>query len=314
MLHTRVCDLLGIEHPLIQAGMASYATPELVAAVSNAGGLGLLGSVDWSVDELAARVAAIRRLTSLPFGVNLVLATPHADTLTWLLDARVPVISTSWGDPTAAVAAAHAVGTRVLHQVETPVEAARVAVAGVDAIIAQGSDGGGHIGQVGTLALVPAVVDAAGGVPVVAAGGIADGRGLAAVMLLGAEGAMLGTRFLATPEAGIAGSWKAAIVAAESDAAWQSDVPDLVWGTRWPGATVRALANDLLRRWQGHEGELAQQLPAVQAAIGAAEAREAAEGFFLYAGQSAGLVRDITPAGELVRRIMVEAERVLGRG
>jgi NAD(P)H-dependent flavin oxidoreductase YrpB (nitropropane dioxygenase family) len=312
MLHTRVCNLLGIEHPIVQAGMASYVTPELVAAVSNAGGLGLLGSVDWSAAELAERVAAVQRLTGQPFGVNIVLATPHVDKLDVLLAARVPVIATSWGDPTPVVAAAHAVGARVLHQVETPGEAARVAAYGVDIIIAQGSDGGGHIGRVGAMALTPAVVDAAGGLPVIAAGGIADGRGLAAALMLGAEGAMLGTRFLATPEAGIAASWKAAVVAAQADEAWQTDVPDLVWGTRWPGATVRALANDLLRAWHGRD-DLLQQLPAIQVAISAAEAREAAEGFFLYAGQSAGLVHDITPAGELVRRMVAEAERVLGR-
>jgi NAD(P)H-dependent flavin oxidoreductase YrpB (nitropropane dioxygenase family) len=313
MLHTRVCDLLGVEHPVVQAGMANYVTPALVAAVSNAGGLGLLGSVDWSAAELAEHVAAIRRLTDKPFGVNVVLATPHDDKLAVLLDARVPVIATSWGDPAPVVTAAHAAGLRVLHQVETPGEAARVAASGVDCIIAQGSDGGGHIGRVGTLALTPAVVDAAAGVPVIAAGGIADGRGLAAALMLGAEGAMLGTRFLATPEAGIADSWKAAVVAAHADDAWQSDVPDLVWGTRWTGATVRALANDLLRAWHGREDELLHELPAIQSAVSAAETREAADGFFLYAGQSAGLVRDITPAGELVRRIVDEAERVLGR-
>jgi NAD(P)H-dependent flavin oxidoreductase YrpB (nitropropane dioxygenase family) len=268
--------------------------------------------VDWSAAELAERVAAIQRLTGQPFGGNIVLATPHADKLTALLAARVAVIATSWGDPTPVVAAAHAVGARVLHQVETPGEAASVAASGVDIIIAQGSDGGGHIGRVGTLALTPAVVDAAGGVPVIAAGGIADGRGLAAALMLGAEGAMLGTRFLATPEAGIAASWKAAVVAAQADEAWQTDVPDLVWGTRWPGATVRALANELLRGLHNRD-DLLQQLPAIQTAISAAEAREAAEGFFLYAGQSAGLVHDIMPAGELVRRIVAEAERVLER-
>jgi NAD(P)H-dependent flavin oxidoreductase YrpB (nitropropane dioxygenase family) len=313
MLHTRVCDILGIRHPVVQAGMASYVTPELVAAVSNAGGLGLLGSVDWSYDELRARVEAIRALTSAPFGVNVVLATPHDEKLTYLLEARVPVIATSWGDPAPLVADVRAAGARLLHQVETPAEAAHAARAGVDVIIAQGSDGGGHIGHVGTLALTPAVVDAAAGVPVIAAGGIADGRGLAAALLLGAEGAMLGTRFLATPEAGVSGGWKDALVVAEADAAWQSDIPDLVWGVSWPGATTRALSNDILRAWRGREDALRADPAPAQDAVHAAEAADNADGYFLFAGQSAGLVHDITPAGALVERIVAEAEATLAR-
>lgn len=312
-LGARVCDILGVRYPIVQAGMASYATPELVAAVSNAGGLGLLGGLDWSLDELRERVEAVRERTAAAFGVNLVLAEPHADKLAYLLGTRVPIISTSWGDPVSVVAAAHGVGSLVLHQVETPDEAAAAARAGVDVIAAQGIDGGGHVGRVGTFALVPAVVDAARGVPVLAAGGVGDGRGLAAALMLGAEGALIGTRFLATPEAGIAPGWKDAIVAAGVADAVQTDVPDLTWGTSWPGATVRVLNNAVIRAWRGREHDVPGRRDELQAAVLAAQAREDPEGIFMYAGHAAGLVREIVPAGDIVAHIVAEAETALTR-
>jgi NAD(P)H-dependent flavin oxidoreductase YrpB (nitropropane dioxygenase family) len=311
MLNTRVCEILGIRYPIVQAGMAEYVGPELVAAVSNAGGLGLLGGLAWEPEQLRAQIAAIRQLTNRPFGVNLVLAEPHAAKLDVLIETRVPVISTSWGDPAEVCARAHDAGSLLLHQIQTPAQAARAAAGGVDVIAAQGSDGGGHIGLVGTLALVPAAVDAAHGTPVIASGGIADGRGLAAAIVLGAEGALIGTRFLATEEAPIAASWKAAIVAADADLAWQTDVPDVTWGTTWPGATTRVLANDLLHRWHGREAELRADRERVILDVQSAERRADAREFYLWAGQSAGLVHDIVPAGELVRRIVTEAERAL---
>lgn len=313
MLHTRICELFGIRHPIVQAGMANYAGPELVAAVSNAGGLGILGALDRDLDALERDLAAIRARTSRPFGVNLVLAEPHAEKLDLLVATRVPVIATSWGNPARVIERVHAAGLLALHQVETEMEAARVAAAGVDAIVAQGSDGGGHIGRVGTMALVPAVVDAAGGVPVLAAGGIADGRGLAAALVLGAEGAFIGTRFLATREADIAEGWKQALVAATTADAWQTDMPDRMWGTTWPGATCRALANDLLRRWHGREADLLAAREQVMAGVQAAETVGDAREFVAWGGQSAGIVRDILPAGVLVERIVAEAERALAR-
>jgi nitronate monooxygenase/enoyl-[acyl-carrier protein] reductase II len=311
MLRTRVCDLFGIRYPILQAGMASYVGPELVAAVSNAGGLGLLGGVDHPVDELERLIEATRERTPQPFGVNLVLAEPHEDKLDLLIRSRVPLIATSWGDPRSVVERAHAAGLLTLHQVETEEEAARGAATGVDALVAQGSDGGGHIGRIGTMALVPAVVDAAGGVPVLAAGGIADGRGVAAALMLGAEGAFIGTRFLATNEAPIAPAWKQALVHAYSSDAWVTDVPDLIWGTEWPGATGRALANDFVRRWQGREDALIAARPAVQARISVAEREGDARELVAWGGQSAALIHDIVPAGDLLERIVREAHQLL---
>ncbi|RIK35233.1 MAG: hypothetical protein DCC58_20720, partial [Chloroflexi bacterium] len=311
MLQTRVTRLLGIQHPIVQAGMANYAGPELVAAVSNAGGLGILGAVDKDIDQLEHDIAAIRRLTSKPFGVNLVLAEAHVDKLDLLVAARVPLIASSWGDPAGVAERAHAAGLLALHQVNGEEGALQAIAAGVDLLVAQGSDGGGHIGRVGTLALVPAIVDIAGDVPVLAAGGIADGRGLAAALLLGAEGAFIGTRFLATEEAPIAPAWKQAIVDAHSTDAWQSDVPDLIWGTSWPQATGRALANDVLRRWHGDEAGLVAERPTVQAAVRAAQQASDARELVAWAGQSAGLVHDILPARAVVLRIVAEAEALL---
>lgn len=313
MLRTRICELLDIRHPVIQAGMANYAGPDLVAAVSNAGGLGILGAVDRDVDALERDIAAIRARTNRPFGVNLVLATPSDEKLALLLQQRVPVIATSWGDPTAVIAQVREHGLRSLHQVQTEVEAAHVAAAGVDALVAQGSDGGGHIGSIGTLALVPAVVDAAGDVPVMAAGGIADGRGLAAALALGAEGVFIGTRFLATDEATIAPAWKQALLAAGSADAWRSAVPDLLWGTAWPGASGRALANAFLTRWHGHETDLIAARATAQARVQAAEHAGDAGEFVAWSGQAVGLVHDILPAGALLERIVAEAEQALRR-
>jgi NAD(P)H-dependent flavin oxidoreductase YrpB (nitropropane dioxygenase family) len=311
MLSTRVTRLLGTEYPVIQAGMSVHTSPELVAAVSNAGGLGLVGSVFREPDDLAAVVRAVHGLTDQPFGANVVLAEPWDAYLEILLTLGVPVISTSWGDPAPVVERAHAAGAKVIHQVETVAEVDPVVAAGVDIIVAQGGDGGGHVGRVGTMALVPAVVDAAGDVPVVAAGGIADGRGLAAALLLGAEGVLVGTRFLATTESPVPEGWKQALLAANPEDAWQTDLPDILDEHAWPGATVRVLANRPVRDWQGQEGAVAAIREQLRADIDRAWQAGDAEGYFVYAGQSAGLVHEILPAGEVVRRMVTEAEAAL---
>jgi NAD(P)H-dependent flavin oxidoreductase YrpB (nitropropane dioxygenase family) len=312
-LSTPVTRLLGIEHPVIQAGMSVHTSPELVAAVSNAGGLGLVGSVFREPDELRTVIQAVRRLTTRPFGVNIVLAEPWEAFMEIALSEGVPVISTSWGDPSQVVERVHGTGAKVMHQVETVAEVAGALAARVDIIIAQGGEGGGHVGRVGTMALVPAVVDAARATPVVAAGGIADGRGLAAVMMLGASGVLVGTRFLATIEAPVPEGWKRALQAANPEDAWQTDMPDILDEHAWPGATVRVLANEPVRTWQGREAEIAPNRERIQSKIDRAWESGDAEGYFLYAGQSAGLIHDIIPAGELVSRIAREAEERLRR-
>jgi nitronate monooxygenase len=201
-MKTKLCQMLGIEHPIIAAPMGPDLTgPDLVAAVSNAGGLGILQAQFRSPPVFRREIRRVRALTAKPFGVNLLLHFPVEDRVAICLEERVPVLSLFWGDPTPYVGRAHAAGVKVFHQVGSVANARRAAAAGVDVIIAQGVEAGGHVaGEVSTLALVPRVVDAVAPRPVVAAGGIADARGVVAVLALGAQAAMLGTRFLASAE------------------------------------------------------------------------------------------------------------------
>ena len=306
-LQTPVCDLLGIQLPIFQAGMSSYTTPELVAAVSNAGGLGIIGGLSREPDELREEIRKVRELTSRPFGVNYVISQLDSDAIDVTLELRVPILSLAWGRAGEIVRRAHDAGLKVIHQVNTPEEAGRAASDGADVIVAQGGEGGGHVGAMSTLALVPQVVDVVNGVPVLAAGGIADGRGLAAVMMLGAQGALIGTRFLATPEARGRGHSKDVILNALGSQTVASKFFDDVLGLRWPGALVRSIRNPLLDRWAQRQQDWAlaadQIRPSLEAAL--------AEGDFVLAGESAGLIHDIVPAGELVARIAREAEALL---
>src|SRR5438270_13819716 len=202
MIHTRICDLLGITHPIVNAPMAGTATADLAAAVSNAGGFGLIGGSGGDADWLRAQIRAARERTDRPFGVGFISIYPGVDDLVRVaLEERVAAMTHSFTNPSPYVAAAHAAGIAVIAQVQTVAQAVIAARAGVDAITAQGTEAGGHTGtRSATLPLVPAVIDAVGNVPVIAAGGIADGRGLAAALMLGAEGVWMGTRFLASHE------------------------------------------------------------------------------------------------------------------
>src|SRR5487761_664867 len=298
-LQTPVCDLLGIQVPILQAGMSTYTTPELVAAVSNAGGLGIIGGLFRGADELRDEILKVRALTSRTFGVNHVVSQLDPDAIEVTLELRVPVLTLAWGRAEEIVRRAHDAGLKVIHQVNTPEEAGRAASGGADVIVAQGVEGGSHVGAMSTLPLVPRVVDIVSGVPVLAAGGIADGRGLAAVMLLGAQGALIGTRFLATPEARANGHSKDVILNALGSQTTASKFFDDVMGRVWPGATVRSINHPLLEEWAGRQQEwslAADQLrPSLEAAVEA--------GDFVPAGEAAGHVHDIVPAGELVSRI-----------
>ena len=306
-LHTPVCKLLGIELPILQAGMSRYTTPELVAAVSNAGGLGIIGGLSRTADELREEIGRVRELTSRPFGVNHVVSQLDSAAVDVTLELRVPVLSLSWGRAGELARRARDAGVKVVHQVNSPEEAGKVAADGADVVVAQGTEGGGHVGVMSTLPLVPQVVDIVNAVPVLAAGGIADGRGLAAALMLGAQGVLIGTRFLATPEASGRGHSKDVILNALGSQTMASKFFDDVLGIRWPGALVRSIRNPLLDRWAQRQQDwtlAADQIrPSLEAAIAA--------GDFVLAGEAAGLIHDIVPAGELVTRIAREAEALL---
>ena len=312
MIHTDICSLLGIAHPLVQAGMARYGTnAELVATVSAAGGLGVLGCLSRPVDEARAEIRRIRERTDRPFGVNHVLQHLDQESFAACLAEYVPVFCFFRGDPTEATARTHDAGAVVLHQVTTVEEARQAVAAGVDALIAQGTEAGGHMGPTPLFALLPDVLQVAEGRPVLAAGGIVDGRGLAAVLCLGASGAVMGTRFLATPESPASPAHKAAILAAGPGTTIASSVFDDIVGQRWPGVQARAIRNRLTERWVGRDAELAPVRAEALARLQAAEWRDDADEMVLLAGAGAGRIGSIEPAGELVRQIVDEATRRL---
>jgi nitronate monooxygenase len=322
MPRTRFSDLFGIEYPIVNAPMGRWAGAELAAAVSAAGGLGLIGGQgsrehsETQADWLREQIRAVRARTDRPFGVGFVLpflwAFGQEDLPGVALEEKVAAVAYSFGDPTPYVAAAHEAGAKVLVQVQTVALARRAVAAGVDVVVAQGSDGGGHIGEIGTLSLVPAVVDAAAGVPVIAAGGITDGRGLAAVLMLGAEGAWLGTRFVACEEwAG--GEWRsAAVVAAGTDDTILTLAYDRVWGLPFPaGIAGRVVRNAFTEEWRGREAEIVARIADLRPRVDAAqETGDAAVGA-VWAGQGAGLIHSVEPAGVIVRRIVEEADLLL---
>lgn len=325
-LHTPVCALLGIDVPIVGAGMGGLAGPALAAAISEAGGLGIVGAGGDEADVVSARLREARRRTSRPLGVNLVLEVVPPDRIVAVLDEGVDVLATGWGDPAPWVDECRRRGTCLVHRVETAAEARAAAAAGVDVIVAQGSDAGGHTGSVPTLALVPCVVDAAGATPVLAAGGIADGRGLVAALALGAQGAVLGTRFVAAEEAFAHDEYRRRVTEADETESVLTDVYEI----GWPGRPHRVLRNSTIALWEAEPeprarpGDRQPQIVARRRRHGAveelprfwvdsptADVEEGAEAMALYAGPSAGLVQEVLPAAEIVRRIAAEAQRVL---
>jgi NAD(P)H-dependent flavin oxidoreductase YrpB (nitropropane dioxygenase family) len=326
-IKTALTERLGIELPIIQAPMGGAAGPALAAAVSNAGGLGML--VPWraKIETVRQQIRETRALTSRPFGVNLVLDFPQEERLEACLEERVPIISFFWGDPSALAARAKAAGAIVLHTVGSAAEARRAVDGGVDIVVAQGWEAGGHVrGMVATLPLVPAVVDAVAPVPVVAAGGIADGRGLAAVLALGAAGAWIGTRFLASDEATIHPRYRQRLFdARETDTAYLKDLFDV----RWPNAPHRALRNRTVDTWEAAgcppsgkrpgEGDViatsrsSGPIVRYQSYTPSADAEGDIDALSLWAGQGVGLVAKTQPAADIVREIAEEAAAILRR-
>ncbi len=315
MIKTRFTELMGIDHPIVLAGMSGQTSPELVAAVTNAGGLGIRGISDKTADLIPEAVATVRRLTKGPFGLNQLLAFAEDDEIRAALDAQPAVYSTAWPrdnqDLKAIFDSAHGLGVKVMHMVPTAADAVKAAAAGADVIVAQGTDGGGHIGLIGTVAIVPQVVKAVSPGPVLAAGGISDGRGLAAMLALGADGVLLGTRFLATPEAGLADPFKKAILDSDGTDTVVTDVGDILMGGDWPGAYARVARNRIIERWLGRPGDVRQHREQLLEKMFEARKRGDVQESILYWGQGAGLIDEITPAAKVVTDIVEEAETIL---
>ena len=356
-LRTALCDTFGIRYPIFQAGMAPVAGPELAAAVSNAGGLGILAAAHMPVEEVRARIRRLRELTDKPFGVNLLLHTevwPPIDTASFpdavvervhgvlnrfrdrlgiprsaarpptrpnhvpavidlLHEERVPVFSVGMGNPPKDVVDRfHARGARVVAMVSTVADARAVAANGVDAIIAQGGEAGGHRSTwvkppspqhatIGTMVLVPQVVDAVT-VPVIAAGGISDGRTVAAALMLGASGVLVGTRFIATREARAADFYKEALTRHDSDSTVVTDA--------YSGLYARLLRNRFISEYTESGAPVLSGYVQGSAAgdiVRAAAARGDVEHYPMWAGQGVGMIRDIQSAGDVIAALVRES-------
>lgn len=316
MLRTSICDLLGIEYPIFCAPMGFVTGAELAAAVSEAGGFGILQAGLRPTEALREEIRRIRSLTRKPFGVNFIQHFPHDAGVDLCLEERVAAVSFFWGDPRPFVSRAHSAGVRVIDQVGAVDDARRDADSGVDIVIAQGFEAGGHVaGAVSTLTLVPRVVDAIAPVPVAAAGGIADSRGVVAVLALGAQAAVLGTRFLASVESTAHPEYKQRVVAAGE----RDTLHTTLFGLGWPDAPHRVLRTPFVERGDVSGTEPVgmlnmgpQPIPVLPGAgIPPSLATTGDIGSMaLYAGQSVGLVSQIRPAAEIMRELIAGAEQI----
>jgi enoyl-[acyl-carrier protein] reductase II len=306
-LPTRLTRTLGIDYPIIQGGMAWTATAELVAAVSNAGGAGVIGAGHMPTDILRTEIRNAKALTDKPFGVNLMLLTPHIDELVQLvLDERVPFVTTGAGNPAKYMPALREAGIKVLCVVPSVALAKRMESIGADAVIGEGMEAGGHIGELTTMVLTPQLVDALD-IPVVAAGGIADGRGLAAAFALGAAGVQMGTRFMCAEECTIHENVKQRVLKAR-------DRDTIVTGMS-TGHPVRVLKNKLSRQLEeldrAGKAEELEKLGAGKLALCMRQGD--IDMGSVMAGQCAAMVDAIQPAADIIAEVMTEAEEVLAR-
>ncbi|HEV2787210.1 MAG TPA: nitronate monooxygenase, partial [Solirubrobacteraceae bacterium] len=260
-LRSAFTELLGIEVPILQAAIWPATSPQLVAAVGEAGAIGSVGAVFAGADALLAQIERVRELSDRPFVVNHVVPNLDEDAFAATLEARPEAISFALGEPGELVARAHEAGIKVIHQIHTLGQALTAAELGIDVFIAQGSEAGGQgmTEGVSTMALVPQVVDAVAPVPVLAAGGVADGRGLAAALALGAAGANVGTRFLASAEAGAPESWKERIVAARSEDCVRFEAWGAIMPARGYDVVPRVIRTDFVAEWHGRLGNAAAQ-------------------------------------------------------
>jgi len=316
-IRTRLTELLGIEHPIGLGGMGSVDAPALVAAACEAGALGAIGATNFSAAHMRSTIEAIRARTKKPFAANFLIFLTQTDVFEAALQARPPVVAFAWPRKDQALKPwfdrAHQAGAKITHMVSSVEDAKRAADAGADVLIAQGTEGGGHVSWIATLTLVPMVADACPNVPLMAAGGIADGRGLAAALALGADGVLMGTRFLATEESPLHASFKQVILDSDGHDTLLTEIPDLAAGIVWPGAMSRSRRNRFIERWAGREWQIRQMQKEVFAEVQAARQRGDAEEAPLSFGQDAGLIHDLPKAGDLVRRIAAEAEGIIAR-
>lgn len=308
MLKTPLCDLLGIEKPVFQGGMAWIADASLAAAVSEAGGLGIIAAMNANADWLRDQIHELRRRTDKPFGVNVMLMSPFADEVAQVvIDEKVPVVVTGAGNPRKYMPVWIEAGVKVVPVVASVALAKLVARAGATAVVAEGAESGGHIGELTTMVLVPQVVDAVD-IPVLAAGGIADGRGVAAAFMLGAQGVQVGTRFLVADECTVAEPYKELVLKAK-------DISTRATG-RSTGHPVRALKTRFTNEYAKLEAEGAD--PDKLAEFGTGALRRAAKdgdverGSFL-CGQVAGMVRERQSAADIVDDLVSDGEKVLGK-
>jgi enoyl-[acyl-carrier protein] reductase II len=305
-IKTALSELLGIEYPIIQGGMAWVSTAELVAAVSGAGGLGILGGGNAPPHYVREQIRQIRATTGKPFGVNIPLFTPYLDEiLNICIEEKVAVVATGAGSPGTFIPQLKEAGLKVIPVVSSVALAKRLERMGADALVAEGMESGGHIGDVGALPLVPQVVDAVE-VPVIASGGIADGRGLAAALALGAAGVQMGTRFIATIECIAHQNYKEKIIKARDRATMTSG--------HSLGHPVRAIRNPMARKFDEMERTSCSEEEIIEFGTGklrlAVEEGDVVNGS-LMAGQSSGLVRDIVTCKEVIERTVAEAEQII---
>jgi NAD(P)H-dependent flavin oxidoreductase YrpB (nitropropane dioxygenase family) len=316
MIHTAICDLLDITHPVVLGGMGSATTAPLVAAVSNAGGFGTLGTSAFNAGTLASEIEAIHERTEKPFGINHLLFQIQEEMFAVTLRAKPTVAAFAWARKDQNLREyfqrARDAGCKVMHMAGEVAEALRAAEAGADVIVAQGTEAGGHVGWMASLPLVPMIVKAVAPLPVLAAGGIADGHGLAAALALGAEGVLLGTRFMATPEAPIHSNFKQAIVNSDGHDTVLTEIPDLVSQRVWPGAMSRAQRNRFIERWAGREWAIRQNASTLGKELAAARAAGDIDNASLSFGQDAGLIDSIRTVHDVVRDIVAEAEQIIG--
>ena len=314
MLKTRICSLLGIDFPIINAPMSRTAGAELATAVSKAGAFGMIGAgIDSDPSWITDQIQAVREKTDRPFGVGFISSASGIEkVIEAVLEAKVAAVSHSFADPTPFIRQAEGSGVKVFAQVQTMANARKAIEAGADIIIAQGSEAGGHTSYLGTFSFVRSVVKIAGDIPVVAAGGIADGPGLAAALMLGAEGAWMGTRFVASLEwAGM--EWeKGQIVIADVDDTILTKVYDLVMDLPFPTEVGdRVISNNFTDTWHGREAEMMVRQTELREDIATAAAAGDATTAPVRAGAASGLIRSIEPASYILREIISQAEDIL---